>query len=174
MMLLTIGYDAEEQDAFAYFQGIMLQIFDVTDLSAPVLTHKEVIGTRGTTSDATTNHLAFNYFPPKNLLALPMVICEESAGGGDYGDFMTFSGLMVYKVTTEAGFDYLGGISHEAPETEETYYSACSNWWTRANSIVKRSIIMDDYVYSVALDAIRIAHVDSLNITIATVELIKR
>lgn len=169
--LLTIGYDAEDQGERAYFQGIMLQIFDISDLTQLELVHKEIIGTRGTTSEAATNHLAFNYFAPKDLLALPMVICEESSGGGDYGDMMTFSGLMVYKVTTAEGFDYLGGISHEDPETEETYYNACGNWWTRSNSIVKRSIIMDDFVYSVALDAINIAHTDNLNSIVSTVNL---
>lgn len=171
--LLTIGYDAQDNDVNAYFQGIMLQIFDVSDMSAPVLAHKAVIGTRGTNSDAATNHLAFNYFAPKNLLALPMVICEESTGMSDYGDFMTFSGLMVYRVTTDEGFSYLGGISHQAPETQETYGGYCYNWWTESNSIVKRSIIMEDYVYSIALDAIRVAHVDSLNTTVAAIELVQ-
>ncbi len=171
--LLTIGYDAEDQGNFAYFQGIMLQIFDISNLTQLALTHKEVIGTRGTTSDAATNHLAFNYFAPKNLLSLPMVVCEESSGGGDYGDMMTFSGLMVYKVTTDEGFEYLGGIAHEEAETEGNYRNACSNWWTRSNSIVKRSIIMDDYVYSVALDSINIARTDDLNKIISSVKLLE-
>ena len=33
--LLTIGYDAEDHDSFAYFQGLMLQIFDISDLADP-------------------------------------------------------------------------------------------------------------------------------------------
>ncbi len=67
--LLTIGYDADDQGSFAWFQGVMLQIFDVSDPQHPALTHKEVIGTRGSSSEALTNHLAFNYFAPMNLLA---------------------------------------------------------------------------------------------------------
>ena len=43
----------------------MLQIFDVTDPANPTLAHKDVIGTRGSSSEALTNHLAFNYFTPK-------------------------------------------------------------------------------------------------------------
>ncbi len=174
--LLTIGYDAEDNVSNAYFQGIMLQIFDVSKMSAPALMHKEVIGTRGSTSDAATNHLAFNYFAPKDLLALPMVICEESTEENEmwaYGDVMTFSGLMVYQATTEDGFSFLGGISHKDPETEENYSGYCHNWWTNSNSDVKRSVIMDDYVYSVALDAIRIAHVDCLNTPVAQIDLTK-
>lgn len=169
--LLTIGYDAEDQGDFAYFQGIMLQIFDVSNPAELKLMHKEIIGTRGTTSDAATNHLAFNYFASRNLLALPMVICEDSQGDWDYGDIMTFSGLLVYRVTLDEGFDLRGGISHEESETPETCYGACNNWWTRSNSIVKRSIFMEDYAYSIALDTINIAHVDDLKTIITSITL---
>lgn len=173
--LLSIGYDSAESDSgsFAWFQGIMLQIFDVADMTNPQLTHKEVIGTRGSTSDAATNHLAFNFFKPRDLLAIPMVICEGGSGGGSYGDTMTFSGLMVYKVTTDTGFEYLGGVSHEDPQTqeEEGYYwrSPCANWWTNSNSKVKRSVFMDDYVFSVTEDEIRVNLVSNLGTDIAVI-----
>jgi hypothetical protein len=171
--LLTIGYDADDKGSFAYFQGIMLQIFDVSDPTDPKLTHKEVIGTRGSTSDAATNHLAFNYFPNKDLLAIPMTICEGgSGGGGSYGDLMTFSGLLVYHVTAEGGFTLQGGIPHSLPETEETYWGACSNWWTQANSVVKRSIFMDDFVYSIALDLVQVASLEALATPIASISLL--
>ena len=108
--LLTIGYDADDQGSFAWFTGVMLQIFDVSDPKNPRLTHKDVIGTRGSSSEALTNHLAFNYFAPKDLLALPMTICEGSSGGGSYGTTMTFSGLMVFDVTAASGFSLRGKV----------------------------------------------------------------
>ena len=92
--LLTIGYDAADQGNFAYFTGVLLQIFDVTDPTSPTLTHKEIIGTRGSSSEALTNHLAFNYFQPKGVLALPMTVCEGGGDNGNYGTTMTFSGLI--------------------------------------------------------------------------------
>lgn len=159
--LLTIGYDADNQGDFSWFQGIMLQVFDVSDMTAPSLLHKEVIGTRGSTSEAAVNHLAFNYFAPRGLLAIPVTICEGIQGGGSYGTEMTFSGLLVYEVTNENGFSKLGGVSHVEPGSKESCYT-CFNWWTSSNSVVKRSIFMDDYVYSVALDQIKINHIDKL------------
>jgi len=169
--LLTIGYDADDQDSFAWFTGIQLQIMDVSDLEDPRLVHKEVIGTRGTTSDAATNHLAFNYYGTRDLLALPIVICEGDYYGGNYGDIMTFSGLIVYETTAETGFSRIGGIPHEAPETEDTYRSACSNWWTQSNSKVKRSIFMEDFVYSIAMDKINVAFLDDLANSLVTIDL---
>jgi len=150
--LLSIGYDSQEQGSFAWFQGVILQVFDISDPSNPSLIYKEIIGTRGTTSEAATNHLAFNYYKPKNLLAIPMAICN-GGHGGSYGNTMTFNGLMVYHVTVNNGFDYIGGVDHEIQ-------SSCQNWWTNSDSAVKRSIFMDDYVYSISDKDIR---VDSLS-----------
>jgi uncharacterized secreted protein with C-terminal beta-propeller domain len=160
--LLTIGYDADDQGSFAWFAGVMLQIFDVGDPLNPTLAHKEIIGTRGSSSEALTNHLAFTYFAPKDLLALPMTICEGGSGGG-YGDTMTFSGLMVYQVTTAGGFGLQGKVSHA------TAGATCSNWWTNASSTVKRSIIMDDYVYSVTDTLIKVNHLSNLSVDLAAI-----
>lgn len=157
--LLTIGYDADDQGRYALFQGIMLQIFDVSDMTNPLLIHKEVIGTRGSTSEAATNHLAFNYFGSKGLLAIPMTICEEGQQrpgySWNYGDVMTFGGLLVYKVDTETGFELLGGVPHVAPENKDQRRGVCYSWWTQSNSYVKRSIFMDDYVFSIADNTIK-------------------
>jgi len=173
--LLTIGYDADDQGSFAWFQGIQLRILDVSDIEDPFVVHEEPIGTRGSTSEAATNHLAFNYFPERDLLALPMTICEGNDGGGSYGDMMTFSGLLVYRLTVEEGFTRLGGVPHKAPETEETYTSACSNWWTDSNSVVQRSIFMSsetqDFVYSIAYDLINVSDLEDLENPLVGIEL---
>ena len=161
--ILSIGYDSQEQGSFAWFQGVLLQVFDISDMQNPTLIHKEIIGTRGTSSEAATNHLAFNYFRPKNLLAIPMAICEGGSGGS-YGDTMTFNGLMVYKTTVANGFDYLGGVDHEIK-------GSCYNWWTNSDSAVKRSIFMDDYVFSVSDTDIRIDLISELGKHVAVIEL---
>ncbi len=168
--LLTIGYDADEMGSFAWFDGIQLQIIDISDPSNPVLEHKEIIGTRGSTSEAATNHLAFNYFASRDLLAIPMVICE---GGdvGSYGYNMTFAGLMVYQVTAEDGFELLGGVPHAEPMESDDYWAACGNWWTDANTDVKRSVFMEDYVYSVAPSMINLAKVDDLGDVLVSIDL---
>lgn len=159
--LLTIGYDASEQGSFAWFSGVMLQIFDVSVPTDPLLMHKEVIGTRGSSSEALANHLAFTYFPPKNLLALPMTICE--GGSGSFYGAMTFSGLMVYDVTVLDGFKLRGKVSHAAPGQD-----GCHNWWSSASSKVKRSIVMDDYVFSISDDSIKVTDLSDFSTELIT------
>ena len=168
--LLTIGYDADEMGSFAWFQGIQLQIIDISNPNNPILEHKEIIGTRGTTSEAATNHLAFNYFASRDLLAIPMVICE-GGDGGSYGYSMTFAGLMVYRVTAEDGFEYLGGVPHTEPTESDDYWATCGNWWTAAATNVKRSVFMEDYVYSVASSVINLAKVDDLEDVLVSIDL---
>jgi hypothetical protein len=169
--LLTIGYDADDMGDFAWFQGVRLQIFDISDPASPQLDHAEVIGTRGSTSEATTNHLAFNYFASRDLLALPMTVCEGGSGGSSYGYDMTFSGLLVYDVTVEDGFTQLGGVPHAEATSGEDYDTACGNWWTDSNSAVKRSVFMEDYVFSVAPDLINVASVSALGDVLVTLDL---
>jgi hypothetical protein len=173
--LLSIGYDEADQGSFAWYQGIQLQILDVSDLANPQLTYKEVIGTRGSTSEAATDHLAFNYFPERDLLAIPMTICEGGSGGSS-GYLMSFSGLLVYKVTVEDGFQKLGGVPHKEPETATNNWGACGNWWTDSNTIVQRSIFMssetEDFVYSIAYDRIDVSDLKNLENPVATVALV--
>lgn len=170
--LLTVGYDADDQGSFAWFTGIRLQIIDVSDYTDPKLDFAEVIGTRGSTSDAATNHLAFNYFAAKHWLGLPITVCEGGAGGGSYGSKMSFSGLYVYDVTAGGGFKKLGGLASAPPETS-SQGSMCSGWWTQSNSWVKRSVFMDDFVYAISGDAVIAAAVAALDKPLAKVDLLK-
>lgn len=170
--LLTIGYDADDQGSFAWFTGIRLQVIDVSDYAHPKLDFAEVIGTRGSTSDAATNHLAFTYFAAKHWLGLPITVCESSSGGGSYGTKMTFSGLLVYDVTSGAGFKKLGGLASQPPETS-SQGSMCNNWWTQSNSWVKRSVFMDEFVYAISGDAVISAAVADLGKPLAKVDLLK-
>lgn len=176
--LLTIGFDADDQGSFAWFQGIQLQIFDVTNPAELRLVHKHVIGSRGTTSDATGDHLAFNFMPSRNLLAVPMGICEGGSGGGSYGTTMTFNGLLVFRTTVEAGFEPLGGIDHLDDASNDPYRSSCSNWWQNPDSQVKRSIFMSEsaqadetFVYSIAPQTVKVAELGALDAPLASVDL---
>jgi hypothetical protein len=170
--LLTIGYDAADQGSFAWFQGVMLQVFDVSDMNNPQLAHKELIGTRGSSSEALADHLAFNYYAPKNILALPMTICEGGDGLSGYGTNMTFSGLIVYDVTAAGGFSKRGQVSHPTDTAGNGYSSTgCSNWWANASSEVKRSVIMDDVVFSISDRRVKANNLDNLATDIAVVSL---
>jgi len=82
---------------------------------------------------------------------------------------MTFSGLMVYDTTVANGFSLRGRVSHPnasqpgPPRNTHGYYDVgCSSWWTNASSEVKRSIIMDDWIFSVSATRIKVNNLAAL------------
>ncbi|MET0344289.1 MAG: beta-propeller domain-containing protein [Polyangiales bacterium] len=168
--LLTIGYDSDDQGSFAYFQGVLLQIFDVSDPTRPSQLHKTVLGTRGSSSEALTNHLAFNYFADKRVLAVPMTLCDGGQAGS-FGTTMRFSGLMLFDVDLARGIVERGRVAHPPLDGQGYRDALCSNWWTNATSNVKRSVFMDDFVYSVAPDVVRVQALGELGRDLAVVPL---
>jgi uncharacterized secreted protein with C-terminal beta-propeller domain len=162
--LMSIGFDANDHGDFAYYDGVILQLFDVKNPTDPKLVHKEKIGTRGSSSEASTNHLAFNYFASEGLLAVPMTICEGGSDGVN-GSLMSFSGLLVYDVDAERGFTRLGGVDHGTKGAD------CSTWWSNANSSVKRSVFLDDLVYSITSDHVKVQRMSNFGVDVANLSL---
>jgi Secreted protein containing C-terminal beta-propeller domain distantly related to WD-40 repeats len=170
--MLAIGFTADDQGSFAYFNGIQIQIFDVTDLANPKLAWKTVIGTRGSNSEALTNHLAFNYFAPKKMLALPITVCE-GGGNGVYAQNLTFAGLMVFDISLDTGITEHGRLPFLDPATVSASAN-CGTWWTDSKSLVKRSIFMDDWVYGFSDTQLRVAALANMSSVLQTVPLVSQ
>jgi hypothetical protein len=104
--LLTIGRDASAQ---GQVQGLMLQVFDVSNPAAPKRTHTWRFADGGY-SEANVNHKAFTFHTPAGtpegtgLLAFPYVSYSGTSG----------SSLELFNVSATDGFDKLGSISHTA------------------------------------------------------------
>jgi inhibitor of cysteine peptidase len=148
--LLTIGKDAVASTwgDFSWYQGVQLSIFDVTDAANPLLMHKEIIGTRGTSSEANYNPKAFNYYPARNALALPIDLFEGSSMGPNYGQH-TFTGLYVYSVTLADGFNLLGRISTAPGEQVDGCYFGYYGY--------TRGVFLGDDVYAVTQRGVKSA-----------------
>jgi hypothetical protein len=169
--LLAVGFDADDQGDFAYFDGIQIQIFDVSDLDDPKLQHKAVIGTRGSGSEALLDHLAFNYFPSRNVLALPATICQ-GGDDGQYGDQFEFAGLVVFDVSLLDGLSERGRLPFATPDDVPSGESLdCGQWWTDASSLVKRSIFTEDYAIGLSDDWVKAAALSDLATVLSSVPL---
>jgi hypothetical protein len=170
--LLSIGYDANDHDSFAFFDGVLLQIFDIADPANPALVQRYKIGTRGTSSDALTDHLAFNYFAPLKMLAVPMTICE-GGGDGTFGDTLAFTGLMLFDIDAQTGIVEHGRVPYPKPSLDSASgtTNSCSNWWTNASSDVKRSIFMDRYVYAISDELLKVESIDALGTDLQSIDL---
>lgn len=118
-----LGFGKEAEDSkdgnFAWYQGMKVALFDVTDPNNPKEMSKVVIGDRGTQSPLLSNHKALLFDRARNLLAFPVSVARISdaakqQGSWDspaYGDTV-FQGAYVYNVDLQNGLTLRGTITH--------------------------------------------------------------
>lgn len=158
--LLTIGRETEDSGSFAWVQGVLLTIFDITDMANPKVLEigdtpaRVEIGGRGTYSEANSDPKAFNYFAAKDALAFPIDLYDGDTTGAEYGQH-SFTGLYVYRVTVENGFEFLGRIASTEGATQNGCYQG---YYGRT-----RGVFIGDYVYSVTESGAKAALLDSVS-----------
>ena len=140
----------------AYYQGMKIALFDVSDVSNPKEKFKEIIGDRGTDSELLNNHKALLFSREKELMAFPVTVMEIESGSNVednrpvYGSF-SFQGAYVYNVDLEEGFKLRARISHIS---EEEYKKAGDRWY-RGNMNVERIIYIGDDLYTISKGMIK-------------------
>jgi uncharacterized secreted protein with C-terminal beta-propeller domain len=154
--LIGIGKDTIEsaKGDFAWYQGLKMAVFDVSDVENPIEMHKLIVGDRGTESYALHDHKAFLYDREKELLVLPIILAEipesqkkpieEGQPWPAYGE-LTFQGAFVYRLTLEDGFEERGRITHvsEEDELKRGYYYG-------DNYSVKRALYIGNVLYTLS------------------------
>jgi hypothetical protein len=113
------AFELEERNIdFAWFQGMKVGLFDVTDVENPIEKFKVVIGDRGTDSPLLYDHKALLFDKEKNIISFPVRLAEipEELKDPDmplntYGDYV-FQGAYVYGLDLVKGFELKAQISH--------------------------------------------------------------
>ncbi|HWR26341.1 MAG TPA: beta-propeller domain-containing protein [candidate division Zixibacteria bacterium] len=139
-------------------KGVKLSLFDVSDVENPKQLDMYEIGTSGTDSEALSDHKAFLFDKKKNLLVIPIrEVLEKGQYDSRYGYYVQkiWQGAYVFSVTPEDGFKLRGKISHlDDYERTEYYYGS--------PSAVRRSLYMDDVLYTVSSKKIMMNGLDNL------------
>jgi uncharacterized secreted protein with C-terminal beta-propeller domain len=152
--IIGFGKDTVETKGIAYYMGMKMAIFDISDVSNPKQKFVETIGDRGTESDLLSNHKALLFDKEKNLLAFPVTVheTEEDAEVYEYGAF-TFQGAYVYDISLENGFAKRGEITHIS---DEEYKKAGMSWYdynyylNDGSPAIKRIIYIGDSLYTLS------------------------
>ncbi|HLC37913.1 MAG TPA: beta-propeller domain-containing protein, partial [Candidatus Norongarragalinales archaeon] len=155
--------EAEEGD-FAWYQGLKLSLFDVTDVSAIKEIGVFEIGDRGSESLALHDHKAFLFSKEKNgLLIIPVLEAKidpakypRGVDDSTYGDYV-FQGAYVLNVNLENGFELKGKISHTDPAE-----FAKSGYYWNGEEDVKRSAFIGDMLYTISGIFVKANSLDSL------------
>jgi inhibitor of cysteine peptidase len=146
----------------AYYQGMKMALFDVTDVSNPKEKFVEIIGDRGTDSELLYNHKALLFSKEKNLLAFPIKVMkidekhESDENIMQYGEF-TFQGAYIYGLDLEQGFTLQKRITHIS---DEEYLKAGQHWYESHNN-VERILYIGDTLYTLSKGMIKAHELDS-------------
>jgi uncharacterized secreted protein with C-terminal beta-propeller domain len=159
--LLTIGKEAEDAGSFSWYQGVKLDLYDVTDLANPILLHRVEIGDRYTTSEALYDHKAFTYFESRKALSIPITIYEDDCETWSCDNMKTFSGFIVFSIDIEDGINELGRVDHY------DFDSSSNNYY---NSNDRRSIFIDDYLFTISNLGLKANTLDDLNNKVVSIK----
>jgi len=152
-LIIGIGketVEAEEGD-FAWYQGVKISLFDVSDVQNPIEIDKYEIGDRGTDSPILRDHKALLFDKEKNLLAIPVLVAkinEEQYPNGvpdnAYGDYV-WQGVYVFNID-ENGFTLKGTITHIENLTEFLK----SGYYFFSDYQVERALYIDNVLYTIS------------------------
>lgn len=147
----------------AYYLGMKIALFDVSDLQHPVEKFREIIGDRGTDSELLHNHKALLFDKSKNLLAFPVTLMEvkkqqaNTAGMPQYGEFV-FQGALIYRVDPQQGFKLRGKITHLSQDD----YLQSGRGWHNGDTYVERILYIKDTLYTLSKTTIKANELEGL------------
>jgi inhibitor of cysteine peptidase len=162
--IIGIGKETTDAGQFAWYQGVKISLFDVTDVSNPREISKVEIGDRGTDSPVLWDHKAFLFDKSRNLLVMPISVAEvdetdypEGVPSWAYGE-PVWQGAYVFDISLDQGLQLKGRITHiESPaELEQGYY------YSYSPLSVERSLYIGDVLYTISSAKIKMNNLENL------------
>jgi inhibitor of cysteine peptidase len=174
--IIGIGKEAvaAEEGDFAWYQGIKIALFDVSDVNKPVEIGNYTIGDRGSDSPVLYDHKAFLFDKSRNLLVIPVLVREIDQSDYPEGEYPegvpdwaygepVYQGAYVFNVSLDKGIQLKGRITHiENPaDLEQGYYYYYSPF------AIERSLYISgeagDVLYTISQAKIMMNNLDNLN-----------
>lgn len=142
---------------FAWYQGMKIAMFDVTDVNNPKELHKMIIGDRGTESELLWNHKALLFDKAKGFMAFPVTLAEvpdsvkddPTSPSNTYGDYV-YQGAYVFNVSVANGFTLRGRITQY--DQNEIKDKAGYYWY--GDKDISRIIYIGDNFYTISTTGI--------------------
>jgi uncharacterized secreted protein with C-terminal beta-propeller domain len=144
--LIGVGKETVEasEGNFAWYQGIKLSLFDVSNVNEPKQLSKYVIGDRGTDSPVLSDPKAFLFDKSSGLLVIPVNLAEidttaATPAPNAYGT-MVWQGAYVFSLTLNDGFVLRGNVT----QIENDISLQNSDYW------IYRTLYIGNTLYTVS------------------------
>ncbi|MCL2476240.1 beta-propeller domain-containing protein [Candidatus Bathycorpusculum sp.] len=178
--LIGIGKETTESDTgnFAWYQGLKLSLFDVTNVREPIQLTSYGIGDRGTESLVLSDPHAFLFNKERNLLVIPVGLAlinsqteQDASNSWLYGESV-WQGAYIFSLSTDGGFTLKGTVTHLNPALLNTqghlrdpyeYYNTQNDWITR-------TLYIGNNLYTISNSQIKLTNLTNMTPT-ATIKL---
>jgi len=163
--IIGIGKETTDAGEFAWYQGVKISLFDVSDVGNPQEIDKLEIGDRGTDSPVLRDHKAFLFDKSRNLMVIPVMEAKvdqtkysEEELVWAYGE-PVWQGAYVFHVSPDTGIELDGRITHieNLDDLEEGYYYYYSPF------SVERSLYIGDVLYTISQAKIKMNNLENLD-----------
>lgn len=145
----------------AYYLGMKVALFDISDVNNPIEKFSIKIGDTGTDSKLLRNHKALLFSKEKGLLAFPIAVYELKNTldkvQPSCGTF-TFQGAYVYNIDKDKGFKLRGKITHMTDEDYKKLGQYEYNW----ENMIQRILYIGDNLYTVSKGKLKVNRMDNL------------
>jgi len=124
--VIGVGRDTKEIGSGRVQQlGVKIALFDVSDVSDPIVIDDFIIGDSSTHSEALNNHKAFFFDKKKNILSIPISSDVKSLDGISDAkmiapDYNRWNGFYVFGLDTKDGINLKGTVTHS--DNDSRYY----------------------------------------------------
>jgi len=150
--IIGIGKETTDAGEFAWYQGVKISLFDVTDVSNPREISKLEIGDRGTDSPVLWDHKAFLFDKARNLLVMPILEAKVDVTKYSEAELVwaygqpVYQGAYVFDISINNGLQLRGRITHiDDPSALEQ-----GNYYYYSSFSVQRSLYIDDVLYTIS------------------------
>lgn len=165
--IIGIGKEtvAAEGGDFAWYQGVKIALFDVSDVNNPVEISKYVIGDRGTDSPVLYDHKALLFDRSRNLLVIPVSVAKideskypQGVPSNAYGQ-PVWQGAYVFNISLSQGIQFKGRITHiqNPADLGQGYYYSYSPF------SIQRSLYIGDVLYTISDAKIMMNNLENLD-----------
>jgi inhibitor of cysteine peptidase len=163
--LIGIGKDTVEasQGSFAWYQGLKLSLFDVSNVNNPQQVANYIIGDRGTDSPVLTDPKAFLFDKATGLLVIPVEVAQVDRattppGPNAYG-VPIWQGAYVFKLTLKDGFTLKGTVTQIQNPIDPKDYNS---YWQNSNLFINRALYIGNTLYTISESKVKLNALDTL------------
>jgi inhibitor of cysteine peptidase len=163
--IIGIGKETTDAGEFAWFQGVKISLFDVTDVGHPVEISKVEIGDRGSDSPVLWDHKAFLFDRERNLLVMP--ILEAKVDQSKYAEEQlewaygepVYQGAYVFNISLDGGIQLKGRITHIDDPSDIGW----DDYYYYAPFSVERSLCIGNVLYTISQAKIKMNNLETLD-----------